>query len=263
MSDKQQIVDMVNLLLAKGTQVDIHLAAFIGDVKKVESFLEEGVDVNTKAKFGQTPLCLAALSGQKEMIRFLIGKGADVNVKAWLSSTEEAQGYSPLYFALTYPDYEVVKMLIDSGANIKDKGPPFIESPLWMLLMSAMTRGAKVFLEDPNLDDIGFSDEEFELYKETLDARTVELARRIWPNLRDVIKLLLDRGADVNVKGLGGETLLNHVASTGLIDGVELFIAHGADVNARDEQGKTPLEVAREERHIEIVELLRKHGAKE
>ena len=172
MFDKQQVVEMVNLLVAKGAQVDIHLAAFIGDVEKVNDFLEQGIDINAKAKSGETPVCMAALTGQKEMVKFLISKGADVNAKAGLSTKATSVVYSPLHSALIYPDYEVVKLLIDNGADIKAKG--FLGPTLLVPLIAAETRGAKVFEEDSGLD-IGFSHEEFDLaMQQTVEARAAE-----------------------------------------------------------------------------------------
>ena len=43
---------------------------------------------------------------------------------------------------------------------------------------------------------------------------------------------------------------------------VELLIAKGADVKAKDEGGKTPLDVYIQFKELEITNLLRKHGVK-
>ncbi|MHC4680591.1 MAG: ankyrin repeat domain-containing protein, partial [Planctomycetota bacterium] len=46
-------------------------------------------------------------------------------------------------------------------------------------------------------------------------------------------------------------------------DMIELLVAKGADTNARTTGNLTPLDLAEQEGHTEIVELLRKHRAKE
>ena len=43
---------------------------------------------------------------------------------------------------------------------------------------------------------------------------------------------------------------------------VELLIAKGADVNAKDVNDETPLNWAEEGKHKEITDFLRKHGGK-
>ena len=90
-----------------------------------------------------------------------------------------------------------------------------------------------------------------------------EVFRNIWPKIRDVIELLLKRGADANAKGIGGRRLLIEAARAGLRDAVELLIDYGADVNTISDSGRSALWHAKEQGHTEIVELLRKHGAKE
>ena len=54
-----------------------------------------------------------------------------------------------------------------------------------------------------------------------------------------------------------------HQASiNGALEVVRLLLEHGADVKARKKKGKTALQVADEKGHNYVVELLREHGAK-
>jgi ankyrin repeat protein len=258
MLGRQQMVDMAKLVVAKGAQVDsIQLAAFIGDMAKVENFLDEGIDVNAKHNHGQTPLSLAVISGQKEMVGFLISRGADVNATGGLL------GLRLLHSAVIYPDYEVAKLLIDNGADVNAKGPPLNVSPLLAPLVAAELIGMELLDLDDTFDR-GFSDKEANLDMKDEQAAFAASIRRSWPDMRDVVELLLERGADVNDKdSFKGMTFLHHGAVLGLKDAAELSIAHGANVNASDSKGRTPLSLANEQGHAEIVELLRKHGAKE
>ncbi len=58
----------------------------------------------------------------------------------------------------------------------------------------------------------------------------------------EIIQMLIDYGADVNVKDAKGKTPLHIVAAVKpSIEKMELLIDNGADVNAVDNEGKTPL----------------------
>ena len=56
---------VVKLLMAKGKEpLTIHLAAYLGDLDKVRTFVKEGVDVNKKGVGEGTALHFAAAGGQ-------------------------------------------------------------------------------------------------------------------------------------------------------------------------------------------------------
>ena len=91
---------------------------------------------------------------------------------------------------------------------------------------------------------------------------TTPLSRAVGVGFKDIVELLIAKGADVNAKDNWNWTPL-HSAVYGHKDIVELLITEGANVNARDGGGRTPLWYAKDKGNNEIVELLRKHGAKE
>ena len=62
----------------------------------------------------------------------------------------------------------------------------------------------------------------------------------------------------MNVKAVGGGTILFIAAHEGHREVAELLIAEGADVNETNGSGETPLDYAKGE----TANLLRKHGGK-
>ncbi|HET6893726.1 MAG TPA: ankyrin repeat domain-containing protein [Pyrinomonadaceae bacterium] len=52
-----------------------------GDVAAVTAFLDKGVDVNVKFRYGQTALFKAAERGHTDVVKLLLARGADVTVK--------------------------------------------------------------------------------------------------------------------------------------------------------------------------------------
>jgi ankyrin repeat protein len=59
-----------------------------------------------------------------------------------------------------------------------------------------------------------------------------------------------------------GWTPLHRASINGALEVVRLLLEHGADVEAKDNDGETALQVAAYKGHDEVVELLREHGAK-
>ena len=83
---------------------------------------------------------------------------------------------------------------------------------------------------------------------------------------KEIAKLLIANGADVNTKNKDSTTPLHQASLGGHKEVAELLIGKGADVNAKvvsgTKQGLTPLDAANETNHPEIADLLRKHGGK-
>jgi hypothetical protein len=60
-----------------------------------------------------TPLCIAIQKGEIELVKKLIDYGADVNEKSF--------GMTPLMVAARYNKVEIIKLLLDKGARQNDK----------------------------------------------------------------------------------------------------------------------------------------------
>jgi hypothetical protein len=79
---------------------------------------------------------------------------------------------------------------------------------------------------------------------------------------KEMVELLIAKGAEVNAKEGGGGAPLHVAAAFGKNEIAELLIAEGADMNAKDDDGYTPLDWAIEGNQSETADLLRKHGGK-
>jgi hypothetical protein len=73
----------------------------------------------------------------------------------------------------------------------------------------------------------------------------------------DICNLLLQNGADLNIKHLPYSVL--HVAKSSRV--MECLLQAGADINAKDKRGHTPLECAMYGRQLCKIEFLIKQGA--
>ncbi len=76
-----------------------------------------------------------------------------------------------------------------------------------------------------------------------------------------IVRLLLDYGANPNTRMNNGQTPLFVAAYFGNVKSMKMLIEHGADVNVKDHLGNTPLHKASEGDSPQAVELLLKEGA--
>jgi ankyrin repeat protein len=72
----------------------------------------------------------------------------------------------------------------------------------------------------------------------------------------DVVKLLLDRDANVDFMDYDGDTALINASRAGRKECVKLLLSKGARVDFKNDNLKTALDLAQTEGHIEIVKLL-------
>ena len=80
----------------------------------------------------------------------------------------------------------------------------------------------------------------------------------------DIVKLLIERGADVNSTQADDFTPLHEAAQNGMLDVARWLIERGANVNPRlSSTQQTPLTLAIEYHHDDVAELLRQSGGSE
>lgn len=86
-------------------------------------------------------------------------------------------------------------------------------------------------------------------------------ANRKAPESLALCRILLEGGANPNVKQAGGWTPLHQAAAHGRKQAVELLLSHGADVEAKSADDRTPAQMAEAKGHREIQSLIqRKEG---
>jgi len=82
----------------------------------------------------------------------------------------------------------------------------------------------------------------------------------------EIAKILIENGAELNIKGKYSDTPLGYAAMYGHLELVRLLLDSGADVNMKGGYGRTPLHYAStpsdwSEDYLEIVKLLLERGA--
>ena len=105
---------MARAELDNESQIAMSNALGSGDIKVVQKFLKDGVDVNN-TYFAWSGLQIAANHNQMKMVKFLIDHGADVNY------THPVTRMTALSMAAFNGNEELVKYLISKGADVNAK----------------------------------------------------------------------------------------------------------------------------------------------
>lgn len=145
-----------------------------------------------------------------EVKRLITSGKIDINKMADIS------GPTPLMWASSYGQLEVVKILIENGADVNMK-----DGANWTALTCSAKKGYD-----------------------------------------SVVKFLLEHGAETDNKESPGYTALSLASIHGYEKTVEVLLQYKANVNIPDNEGRTALDKAVERNHKRIIELLKEHGAK-
>ncbi|MCF6138279.1 M48 family metallopeptidase [Pseudalkalibacillus berkeleyi] len=90
-------------------------AVVTGDSAKVISLIEKGTDIQLEDSQGLTPLHWAVQDGNEDMVKILINSGADPNVEDFYF------GLTPMMSAAEFGNSNIIKMLIEAYGDLNGK----------------------------------------------------------------------------------------------------------------------------------------------
>lgn len=166
-----------------------------GNNARVKELLDKGIDVNVRGKDGNTPIMEAAYAGHFDTVKLLLDHGADLSAK-------KNDGATPIGLAGRS------KVVVELFQNVT-------------ALVDAATKGNT-----------------------------------------QVLKGLIDKGTPVNGLDHGGNSALQSACYAGKIEAVRLLLEKGANPNIKKSDGETPLSLAMGQKHADIVALIREAIAK-
>jgi len=137
---KNKIVDV---LLSYKTEFNLFEATASGQLSFIEEYLTSHPEqINTYASDGFSPLGLACFFGQKEVVDFLLKQGGDAN-----QVSNNPMKLAPLHSAVAAKQFEIVKALIENGANVNAQQMKGV-TPLHSAAHNGLLNIAKLLLEN-------------------------------------------------------------------------------------------------------------------
>ena len=178
-----------------------------GDLKAFQFLLDEGANIETTGHDGYKILTLAVVYDHVEIVKLLLERGANIE-----ATTSIRYDGTPLIWAAGVGgDVEIVKLLLERGANIEARTNVSQETPL----MLAAQHG------------------------------------RI-----EIMNLLLEKGANIEAVDAYGDTPLMGAVDRKQISAAKLLLNKGANIDAESNNHTTVMELADKYGPAEMVDLL-------
>ena len=227
------------------------------------------------------PIHDAARKGDANKIKALLQ--ADPKLVA----DRDKNGDTPLHVACLHGQQAAAQVLIDAGAdvNAKNNYGAFTPGDLWGVFSSNNHQDPVVLLSVHGVDAKDMKNGYTPLHLCLFASRHKELMQLLVAKGADVnaqassgatpllfavlrdqpddVKFLIDKGANVNLTDAYGGTILDAALQMQFGSMIQILVDKGADVNAKDQSQQRPLDYALKMDDHKWADLLRKHGAHE
>jgi serine/threonine-protein phosphatase 6 regulatory ankyrin repeat subunit B len=216
--------DVVKLLLAHKARVDtkahfgwtpLHFAVSHDHYELVKLLLAHGADVNARDHVATTPLHIAALKAGKDVASLLLAHKADIGAT-------NIMGWTALHYAASAGNKDVVALLLSHGADVNARdvngATALIEAENQLSVWSRNAHNRDIL--ERQLSGWHFNS----------DTNYISATKALIPapGHKELVKLLLDNGADANAKNYLGATALSAAVLIHDNDAIELLRQHGA-----------------------------------
>jgi ankyrin repeat protein len=228
---KEQAIQELEKLNVKFTPDDFVQSAEKGDLKAIQLFLSAGIDCNAQNAAGATALMAASKYGRIDVVNKLLEQKANLDARG-------KQGVTALMLAAENGQVEIVKLLLNKNAD-----PNLEDQTGWSALMKAVYQGSTGCVE-------------------ALAARSRQEVNRALlvaalTGHKEVAKILIDNGAEVDSRADDGRTPLMLAAGKGDNDFVSFLLKAGADPTLADKTGATATSLAEAKGHKDVAAHLR------
>ena len=233
------------------------------DLDKAKALLDAGADVNAVSNAGRTALMAAAKTiGAADVVKLLLAKGADARVV-------DKYATSALHEAALTGDVDTLQLILDAGGDVHGRDSAKF-TPLMMAASSGSMEATRILLSrGARVNDVSEQGEIFLHRPQRVqngvltEGNATALLLAAPGGSLELIRVLLDAGANVNATDIRGMTPLMLAVATdhSSVDKIQLLLARGADVRTKSLGGETVLDWAEKSGRTPLVALLKRVGA--
>jgi ankyrin len=237
---------MAKLLLGAGAKATLAnrygltpmaIAAANGSATMIGMLLDAGADANAPDPAGDTPLMSAARVGRADAVTLLLDRGAAVDAK------DTTYQQTALMVAARENQPEIVRLLIARGASVNAR-TRVGRTPAWVLPNSQPGFGHGIGIVRGGSPDRG--------RRSPIPGGMTPLLYASRDGRMETVRMLLDAGADINLRDANDITPLIAAITNNHPDVARYLIERGADIKAADWYGRTPLWAAVETRDMDL-----------
>jgi ankyrin repeat protein len=258
--------DVVSTLIAHGAKIEavedrrgqnaLMWAAAQSNADAVQVLLKAGANPNAVSKGGFTPLVFTADNGDTKSAANLIAASANVNY--------ETHSVNVLLIALTAKKPGVAKLLIDHGAVVTGKDPTG-QTALHIAIDNGDLDTVKLLIAkgaDVNAATNARQGDRMGILQRPPTGQQTPLMIAARGNHPDIMKVLVDAGANPKMHATDGSTLLMAAAAGGHIESVKYAFELDPDIKAMTDRKETVMHAAmigtrRYATEVEITEMVK------
>lgn len=248
-------IKTARLLIDKGALIDPRNADGITPLQDAarhnmlaiaEELIDLGANIDNRASQYSVLETAAYWSSDIELL--LIKKGAQVD------TSDELSGVSPLTIAIKKGNIKSVKALLKKGVDLNQKPKSNAPTPLGLAVKKGNLKVVKLLLEadaNPNMPSS---------YQHRITLAPLIIA--IKEGHTSIFRLLIQFDATIPKREpRSGEHLLHYAVNTNNVDVVQVLLENHANVNISAEDGITPLHLAALNDNADMVKLLLEYKA--
>ena len=219
---------------------NLNEAAKASNEKDIQELVNFGKDINEKLSiFSFAPIHKIIESRKKnkhEVLKKMLLLGSDPN-------TKDSNGWTALHYACQYGDFESLKILIDTKANIN----AFSNNQRTPLHLAAKMNRIEIvkYLTDKILSQKGGMNTKFLNAKDDHGCTPSHLAAK--EGNKECLEILLTKGADLYAVDLCGWNILHYASFHARKDTIRFICKYDADYdklqNTKNTQNKLPIEI--------------------